>query len=65
MAGYDEAIKLLQTQSSEKSNVFGDYVGLLKKIITDSNAFAQEKALDVVLAFVENAAIAPRFACLF
>ncbi|KAL5108615.1 Cytoskeleton-associated protein 5 [Taenia crassiceps] len=62
MAGYDEAIKLLQTQPSEKSNVFGDYVGLLKKIITDSNAFAQEKALDVVLAFVENAAIAPRAA---
>nr|CDS20280.1 microtubule associated protein xmap215 [Echinococcus granulosus] len=62
MAGYDEAIKLFQTQSSEKSYVFGDYVGLLKKMVTDSNAFAQEKALDVVLAFVENAAIAPRAA---
>ncbi|VDK33159.1 unnamed protein product [Taenia asiatica] len=62
MAGYDEAVKLLQTQSSEKSNLFGDYAGLLKKIITDNNAFAQEKALDVVLAFVENAAIAPRAA---
>ncbi|VDM16133.1 unnamed protein product [Hydatigera taeniaeformis] len=62
MAGYDEAIKLFQTQSSEKSAVFGDYIGLLKKVVTDSNAFAQEKGLDVVLAFVENASIAPRAA---
>ena len=51
---------MFQSQASDKSNVFADYIGLLKKMITDNNAIAQEKALDVVLAFVENAAIAPR-----
>uniref|UniRef100_A0A5K3F5B7 Cytoskeleton-associated protein 5 n=1 Tax=Mesocestoides corti TaxID=53468 RepID=A0A5K3F5B7_MESCO len=62
VAGYEEAIKLFQTQPSEKSNVFTDYLGLMKKMVTDSNAIAQEKALDAVLVFVENAAVAPRAA---
>ncbi|VDN99387.1 unnamed protein product [Rodentolepis nana] len=62
VAGYDEAIKLFQTQTSDKSPVFNDYLGLLKKMVTDSNAIAQERALDVVLAFVENASVAPRAA---
>nr|CDS27460.1 microtubule associated protein xmap215 [Hymenolepis microstoma] len=62
VAGYDEAIRLFQTQASDKSPIFNDYLGLLKKMVTDSNAIAQEKALDVVLAFIENASVAPRAA---
>ncbi|KAM3186859.1 hypothetical protein ACTXT7_003450 [Hymenolepis weldensis] len=62
IAGYDEAIKLFQTQASDKSPIFNDYLVLLKKMVTDSNAIAQEKALDAVLAFLENASVAPRAA---
>lgn len=32
----------------------------MKKFVTDSNAVAQEKALEAVLAFVENAHVAGR-----
>ena len=39
----------------ENSNEFSKYVGLLKKFVIDSNAVAQEKGLDAVLAFVEYA----------
>nr|VZI25513.1 unnamed protein product [Spirometra erinaceieuropaei] len=42
--GYEEAVKLFSTQPSDKSPVFGDYVGLMKKMVVDSNAIAQEKA---------------------
>ncbi|VUZ38989.1 unnamed protein product [Hymenolepis diminuta] len=62
IAGYDEAIKLFQTQASDKSPIFNDYLILLKKMVTDSNAIAQERALDAVLAFLENASVAPRAA---
>ncbi|VDM02531.1 unnamed protein product [Schistocephalus solidus] len=58
--GYEEAVKLFSTQPSDKSPVFSDYVGLMKKMVVDNNAIAQEKALFAVLAFAENAAIATR-----
>uniref|UniRef100_A0A0X3NYS1 TOG domain-containing protein n=2 Tax=Schistocephalus solidus TaxID=70667 RepID=A0A0X3NYS1_SCHSO len=60
--GYEEAVKLFSTQPSDKSPVFSDYVGLMKKMVVDNNAIAQEKALFAVLAFAENAAIATRVA---
>lgn len=59
VAGYEEAIKLFNTLD-EKSPEFTKFVGVLKKICTDNNAIAQEKGLDAVLAFVENANIAGR-----
>ena len=37
----------------------------MKKFVTDTNAVAQEKALDAVLAFVENAGVAPRFVIVY
>lgn len=39
----------------EKSQEFSRYGGLIKKFVLDSNAVAQEKGLDAVQAFVENA----------
>lgn len=48
--------KLFQTATDEKSQEFSRYAGLMKKFTTDSNAIAQEKAMDVVVSFVENAA---------
>ncbi|KAK0049616.1 cytoskeleton-associated protein 5 [Biomphalaria pfeifferi] len=54
VAGYEEATKLFNGLD-EKSQEFTRYGGLLKKFVTDSNAVAQEKGLEAVLAFVENA----------
>ncbi|GFR88017.1 cytoskeleton-associated protein [Elysia marginata] len=54
LAGYEEATKLFNGLD-QKSQEFSKYAGLMKKFVTDSNAVAQEKGLDAVLAFVENA----------
>ncbi|KAH9494766.1 Cytoskeleton associated protein 5 [Bulinus truncatus] len=54
VSGYEEATKLFHGLD-EKSQEFSRYGGLLKKFVTDSNAVAQEKGLEAVLAFVENA----------
>ncbi|XP_060608176.1 cytoskeleton-associated protein 5-A-like, partial [Ruditapes philippinarum] len=59
--GYEEAVKLFRTLD-EKSPEFSKFAPLIKKFVTDSNAVAQEKALDAVIAFVENAAVAPKIA---
>ena len=55
MAGYEELIKLFATLDNEKSPEFSKFAGMMKKIVTDNNAVAQEKGLDAVIAFVENA----------
>ncbi|KAJ8298919.1 hypothetical protein KUTeg_022979 [Tegillarca granosa] len=60
VSGYEEVTKLFNQITEPKNPEFTKYAGLLKKFVTDNNAVAQEKALDAVLAFVENAAIAPR-----
>ncbi|XP_052066786.1 cytoskeleton-associated protein 5-like [Mytilus californianus] len=60
LAGYEEVTKIFSQQTDPKSPEFQRYAGLMKKFVTDSNAVAQEKALDAVLAFVENAAVASR-----
>ncbi len=54
VAGYEECMKLFPTLD-EKSPEFSKFLGLVKKMTTDSNAIAQEKALEAVLLFVENA----------
>ncbi|XP_055925543.1 cytoskeleton-associated protein 5-like isoform X1 [Argiope bruennichi] len=60
VSGYEDAAKLFNQQDDDKSPEFNKYLGLLKKFVIDSNAVAQEKGLVAVLAFVENAACAPR-----
>ncbi|GFO33537.1 cytoskeleton-associated protein 5 [Plakobranchus ocellatus] len=54
LAGYEEATKLFKSLD-EKSQEFSKYAGFMKKFVTDNNAVAQEKGLDAVLSFVENA----------
>uniref|UniRef100_A0A3Q3VRP5 TOG domain-containing protein n=1 Tax=Mola mola TaxID=94237 RepID=A0A3Q3VRP5_MOLML len=56
--GYEEALKLFQRIGDEKSPEWGKFLGLVKKFVTDSNAVAQLKGLEAVLAFVENAHVA-------
>ncbi|CAH8557444.1 unnamed protein product [Dicrocoelium dendriticum] len=60
--GYTEAVKLFSSQTSENAPIFNEYVGLMKKFVMDSNAIAQESAMDAVLAFVENASVATKCA---
>ncbi|KAM6926731.1 cytoskeleton-associated protein 5 isoform 1-T1 [Lycodopsis pacificus] len=58
MSGYEEALKLFQKITDEKSPEWGKYLGLIRKFVTDSNAVAQLKGLEAALAFVENAHVA-------
>ncbi|CAF1056931.1 unnamed protein product [Didymodactylos carnosus] len=62
LSGYEECIRLFQTQDSEKSGEFSKYLGLLKKFAVDSNEIAREKALDAVFIYVENASVAGKTA---
>lgn len=63
VSGYDTLIKTFQNTASDSDPAFRPYVGngeLLKKIVADTNAVAQEKGVEVVVALVkfagENAA---------
>ncbi|XP_041074524.1 cytoskeleton-associated protein 5-like isoform X2 [Polyodon spathula] len=58
--GYEEALKLFQRIDDEKSPEWSKYLGFIKKFVTDSNAVAQLKGLEAVLAYVENAHVAGR-----
>lgn len=60
--GYEECTKHFAKITDERSPEFNKFAPLMKKFVTDSNAVAQEKALDAVLAFVENAHIAGKTA---
>ncbi|XP_042209858.1 cytoskeleton-associated protein 5-like isoform X3 [Homarus americanus] len=60
--GYEECTKYFPKITDERSPEFNKFAPLMKKFVTDSNAVAQEKALDAVLAFVENAHVASRTA---
>ncbi|XP_074659801.1 cytoskeleton-associated protein 5-like [Tubulanus polymorphus] len=62
IAGYEEAIKLFKSITDEKNPEFSKYLGLIKKMVVDSNAIAQEKGLEAVATFVENAACAGKTA---
>ena len=60
LTGYEECLKLFQTAVDPKSGEFSRYAGFLKKFVADNNAVAQEKGLEAVLVFLENAQIAPK-----
>ncbi|KAK6291203.1 hypothetical protein J4Q44_G00384010 [Coregonus suidteri] len=57
--GYEEALKLFQ-RIDDKSPEWAKYQGIIKKFVTDSNAVAQLKGLEAVLAYVVNAHVAFR-----
>ena len=61
MTGYEECVKLFRTQDSDKSPEFSKYLGLIKKFVLDANENAREKALDAVLAYVEEAQVAGKY----
>lgn len=62
LSGYEECTKHFPKIVDERSPEFNKFAPLMKKFVTDSNAVAQEKALEAVLAYVENAHVAGRTA---
>ncbi|XP_029636093.1 cytoskeleton-associated protein 5 isoform X2 [Octopus sinensis] len=60
VSGYEEATKLFNSLTDDKNPEFSKYQGLIKKFVVDSNVVAQEKGLEAVLAYVENAQVATR-----
>ncbi|XP_023178563.2 protein mini spindles isoform X3 [Drosophila hydei] len=58
--GYEEAAKVFRELDDEKSPEWSKYAGLIKKMVVDSNALAQEKGLEAALIFVENSSLAGR-----
>ena len=59
--GYEEAAKLFRRIDDEKSSEYNKFAGMIKKFVVETNAMAQEKAVEAALAFVECAAIADRW----
>ncbi|XP_062868509.1 cytoskeleton-associated protein 5-like isoform X2 [Trichomycterus rosablanca] len=60
LSGYTEALQQFQRITDEKSPEWGKYQGLIKTFVTDSNAVAQLKGLEVALVYIENAHAASR-----
>ena len=58
---YEEASKQFKTWDEDDPK-WKNYQGLAKKMVTDSNAVAQEKGLECCLAFAENCKTAPKTA---
>ncbi|XP_055907668.1 protein mini spindles isoform X2 [Eupeodes corollae] len=52
--GYEEAAKIFREIDDEKSPEWNKFIGLIKKMVVDSNVVAQEKGLEAALIFVEN-----------
>ncbi|CAH0561277.1 unnamed protein product [Brassicogethes aeneus] len=61
VCGYEEAATLFR-QIGEKSPEFGNFLGLVRKFVIDSNVVGQEKGLEATLAYVENYALAGKTA---
>ncbi|XP_075242780.1 cytoskeleton-associated protein 5-like [Convolutriloba macropyga] len=61
MDGYEQLKKMFE-QADEKSPEFSKYQHYMKNLAVDANAFAQEKGLEVIAIFVENAACAGKTA---
>ena len=59
--GYEEATKLFRRIDDEKSSEYNKFSGMMKKFVVETNAMAQEKALEATLAFVECASAAERY----
>ncbi|XP_055505102.1 cytoskeleton-associated protein 5 isoform X2 [Leucoraja erinacea] len=60
--GYEEAAKLFQKISDEKSPEWSKHLGLIKKFVTDSNAVVQLKGLEAALVYIQNAHVAGKTA---
>ncbi|KAI6036614.1 microtubule associated protein [Pisolithus microcarpus] len=57
VSAYETLIKAFQTSASDNDPVFKPYISnsdLLKKIVTDSNAVAQEKGVECLVALVKT-----------
>ena len=58
VSGYESLIKTFQTTASDTDPAFKPYINnpdLLKRIVTDSNAVAQEKGVECIVALIKYA----------
>ena len=58
VSAYEALVKIFQTTASDTDPAFKPYINnpdILKKIATDSNAVAQEKGVECLVAFVKFA----------
>ena len=58
VSGYESLVKTFQTTASDTDPAFRPYINnsdLLKKIVADPNAVAQEKGVECLVAFVKYA----------
>lgn len=58
VSGYESLIKTFQTTASDTDPAFKPYINnpdLLKRIVTDANAVAQEKGVECLVALVKYA----------
>lgn len=58
VSAYESLVKTFQTTASDTDPAFKPYINnpdLLKKIVTDSNAVAQEKGVECLVVFVKYA----------
>lgn len=62
LSGYEELIKIFREIDDEKSTEWTKFLGLIKKMVVDSHAMAQERGLEATLIFVENCASATKVA---
>lgn len=60
--GYEETIKIFRLIDDEKSPEWSRFVPLLKKMVVDAHAMAQERGLEATLICVENCAAATKVA---
>ncbi len=62
MSAFEDMLKSFKRIDDENSAEFKEHAPMMKKLVSDANAAAQSKGIEVVLVFAEAAAVAPKFA---
>ena len=62
VSGYEDAAKMFRMLDSPDAAEYKEYGNLIKKFVTDGNVVAQGKGVEAALEFVNNAAVAPKYA---
>ena len=61
MSAYEELAKLFRTLPSADDPEYRKWIGYLKKMVTDSNAAAQDAGIAALLSFLQNADIGGQY----
>ena len=61
MSAYEELAKLFRTLPSADDPEYRKWIGYMKKLVTDSNAAAQDAGIAALLSFLQNADIGGQY----